>query len=78
MRPSYPSYRDSGVSWLGELPTHWELARLRYVASINDEVLSESEDPIRPIKYVDIGSVDSIAGIVEVEEMMASSIGGCD
>jgi len=22
----YPSYRDSGVEWLGEIPKHWELA----------------------------------------------------
>jgi type I restriction enzyme S subunit len=24
----YPDYKDSGVEWLGEVPTHWELTRL--------------------------------------------------
>ncbi len=21
----YPSYKDSGVEWLGEIPAHWEI-----------------------------------------------------
>ena len=25
----YPEYRDSGVKWLGEIPAHWEVTRLR-------------------------------------------------
>lgn len=28
MRQPYPSYRDSGVSWLGEIPTHWRTLAL--------------------------------------------------
>ena len=30
----YPEYKDSGQEWLGEVPSHWEIRRLR--ASIND------------------------------------------
>jgi hypothetical protein len=22
--PRYPSYKDSGVEWLGEVPEHWD------------------------------------------------------
>ena len=25
----YPEYRDSGVGWLGEIPAHWEVGRLK-------------------------------------------------
>ena len=25
----YPSYKDSGVEWLGEVPEHWELRRVK-------------------------------------------------
>ena len=25
----YPSYKDSGIEWLGEIPTHWDIARLK-------------------------------------------------
>lgn len=33
--PRYPAYRDSGVAWLGEVPAHWTVKRLRYVARFN-------------------------------------------
>jgi type I restriction enzyme S subunit len=35
----YPEYKDSGVEWLGEIPAHWEVKRLKYLASINNEAL---------------------------------------
>jgi type I restriction enzyme, S subunit len=27
--PRYPQYKDSGVEWLGEVPGHWEIDRLK-------------------------------------------------
>ena len=30
----YPSYKDSGVPWLGEIPAHWELQRLKRVCRL--------------------------------------------
>lgn len=27
----YPAYKDSGVEWLGEIPAHWEVKRLKFV-----------------------------------------------
>ena len=29
--PPYPKYRDSSVEWLGEIPAHWDVRRLRFV-----------------------------------------------
>ena len=29
----YPKMRDSGVGWLGEVPEHWEVRRLKYAVS---------------------------------------------
>ena len=29
--PRYPDYKDSGVEWLGEVPAHWEVVRLKNV-----------------------------------------------
>lgn len=66
---SYPAYKDSGVEWLGEVPTHWEVKRLKYSASINDEVLPETTDPDMHLSYVDIGSVHPIHGITSTAEM---------
>ena len=28
--PRYPSYKDSGVEWLGEVPEHWGVCALNY------------------------------------------------
>ena len=31
----YPEYKESGVEWIGEIPTHSETKRLKYVADLN-------------------------------------------
>ncbi|AOR60409.1 restriction endonuclease subunit S [Pectobacterium parmentieri] len=28
---AYPEYKDSGVEWLGKIPEHWQLSKLRYM-----------------------------------------------
>ena len=66
----HTEYRESGVEWLGDVPEHWLVKRLRFVASINDEALTHGEDPLRPVSYVDIGSVDASRGIIQTEEMV--------
>ena len=63
----YAEYKDSGVEWLGAIPKHWAVERLKYLATLNDEALAESTDPNLEINYVDIGSVDPVVGITEVE-----------
>ncbi len=62
--------KDSGVAWLGEVPAHWEVRRLKYLATVNDEVLPETADPSMEIAYVDIGNVDFIQGITDMEELI--------
>jgi len=39
----YPSYKDSGVEWLGKVPEHWEVRRIKRIAHINP---SKSEVPL--------------------------------
>jgi type I restriction enzyme S subunit len=31
----YPNYKPSGVEWLGDVPEHWEVKRIRFVAELN-------------------------------------------
>ena len=68
-RTSYQAYKNSGVKWLGEVPAHWELKRIKFSASINDEALPETTDPDMHLSYVDIGSVHPIHGITSTAEM---------
>lgn len=63
----YESYKNSGIEWIGEIPEHWEVKRLKYVASINDEVLTEKTEDNFEIEYVDISSIEKNVGIVETE-----------
>ncbi len=51
-QPTYPKYKDSGVQWLGEVPEHWEVKRLKYSATINDEALPETTEPDFEFCYV--------------------------
>lgn len=30
--PRYPNYKDSRVEWLGEVPGHWGVKRIRFVS----------------------------------------------
>ena len=30
MRKLYPEYRESGIPWLGQIPIHWEVKRLKW------------------------------------------------
>ena len=48
----YPSYKSSGVEWLGDVPAHWEVRRLKYLATLIMGQSPSSEDcsdiPIGP------------------------------
>lgn len=30
----YPVYKDSGIDWLGEIPEHWEIKKVKYMTNI--------------------------------------------
>lgn len=34
--PRYPAYKDSGVEWLGEIPSHWETCALKRIVRMAD------------------------------------------
>ena len=67
---SYPLYRTSDIEGLREIPDHWEVRRLKYLATVNDEALTETTDPNMEIAYVDIGNVDPVAGITGREDLV--------
>jgi type I restriction enzyme S subunit len=35
--PRYPAYKDSGVEWLGEVPEHWAVRKLKHNMSLLTE-----------------------------------------
>jgi Restriction endonuclease S subunits len=66
----YPRYKSSGIEWLGDMPAHWEMKRLKYSASINDEIIPETTSPDFELEYVDIGGVNAIEGITTTEHVV--------
>lgn len=34
MKQRYDSYKPSGIDWIGEIPSHWEIMRMRYLCDI--------------------------------------------
>ena len=60
---SYSNYKDSGVKWLGQIPQHWEVRRLKGMSSCNDESLSNNINPSTEIDYVEISDVNAHDGI---------------
>ena len=56
LRP-YPSYKNSGVEWLGEVPAHWEVRRLKSWLEMNQATLPENTNPDYTFDYLDIGAV---------------------
>ncbi|MDE3106500.1 MAG: restriction endonuclease subunit S, partial [Acidobacteriota bacterium] len=65
----YPSYKESGIEWIGSVPEHWEVKPICRVASCNDDSLPENVQPDQMLRYVDISSVNHTDGIAEVAEM---------
>lgn len=43
--PRYPAYKDSGVEWLGEVPAHWEVTPIRFVARLESGHTPSRQQP---------------------------------
>ena len=43
--PRYPKYKPSGVEWLGEVPEHWGLPKLKSVATFSGGGTPSRDDP---------------------------------
>lgn len=66
----YAKIKDSGVSWIGDIPQLWHLEPLKYHVKINAKSLDEKTNPDLEISYIDIGSVHSDGIIDEPEKML--------
>ncbi len=58
MRYSVYHYKPSGMEWVGDIPKHWKVHRLKHVASVQfssvDKHTIEGEEPVRLCNYVDV------------------------
>lgn len=68
MENRYDKYKDSGIAWIGEIPEHWEVRKLKNVCSTNNASLSDKTSKEFEFDYVDIGSVSFELGIHKTEK----------
>ena len=66
LNPDVPM-KDSGIEWIGEIPEHWEVGRMKNLCNQNPNSLSEKTDKDIEFDYVDIGSVSFEKGVFNTE-----------
>ncbi len=66
MTNTYPTYKPSGVAWLGDVPTHWEVKKIKRLSRVKR---GASPRPIDDQKYFD---TDGEFGWVRIADVTAS------
>lgn len=66
----YKRYKDSGVEWIGKIPEHWEVCKLKYIlrelvsggtpTSTDEENWTEDEDGINWVSISDMSNTDNV------------------
>ncbi len=72
--PNVP-LRDSGISWLGEIPAHWKVTRLKFVASVQTGIAlgkSFGNKPTREFPYLRVANVQD--GYFDLTEVKSISV----
>ncbi|MEB3231499.1 MAG: restriction endonuclease subunit S [Leptolyngbyaceae bacterium] len=74
--PKYESYKDSGVEWLGGIPSHWNFRRLKHIAKVRlsnvDKHSRANELPVRLCNYTDVYYKDFITNEIAFMEATAT------
>ena len=71
----YPAYRDSGVQWLGEIPAHWEIRRLKStVVKCQNGVWGGEPDGEHDIACIRVADFNRRTHTVEVSEPTLRSL----
>ena len=73
----YPAYKDSGVEWLGDVPTHWSVKPLKWVGTYQnsnvDKKTYEGQAQVRLCNYTDVYNNEFI--VDSMDFMMATASG---
>ena len=71
----YPEYRDSGVEWLGEIPIHWEVSRLKNtISGCQNGVWGSDPDGRHDIACVRVADFDRNTFSVDLNALTLRSV----
>lgn len=51
--------KDSGVEWIGKIPSHYQFGKLKHLCKENQRSLPNSVDPYYELNYIEISDVNS-------------------
>ena len=72
----YATYKNSGVAWLGAIPSHWRVMRLKSLANVQlsnvDKNTVEDQVPVRLCNHVDVYYNEQVNGEVRFMEATAT------
>jgi type I restriction enzyme, S subunit len=67
--------KDSGVEWIGNIPEHWEIKRMKQIAEVEisnvDKKSNDGEEPVSLCNYVDVYYNDEISDRVDFMQATA-------
>ncbi len=68
--------KDSGIEWLGEIPEHWEVKKLKIIAKVKasgiDKHTKENETPVRLCNYTDVYKNNKITDKIDFMKATAT------
>lgn len=87
--PKYPAYKETSVSWLGPVPSHWEVLRLKYACEVFpsnvDKHSRDDEPPVLLCNYTDVyyneritADMSFMAATASVEQIARFTLKGGD
>lgn len=73
---TYEKLKNSGSRWLGNIPTHWDIKKLKFLAVVQpsnvDKKTIESEEPVILCNYTDVYKNEYIDGRLEFMKASAT------
>lgn len=48
----YASYKDSGIEWLGEVPSHWNLTRNKDIFSERGSLSQSGDETLLTVSHI--------------------------
>ena len=64
--------KASGVDWIGDIPAHWEVRKLKYILSLQSVKINSKESNLR---YVGMESIEAQTGNLQVDVAEAEAEG---
>lgn len=72
---AYPSYKPTGVDWLEEVPSHWDMKRLRFAVQTNPLASDLRCPPDTLVSFVPMDAVGEYGGLALDQEKALDEIG---